>query len=583
MLLEQLFNQRLFNDPAQAQSPSHRLLLRGGYIHELAPGVFALSPLGSRVVRRLEMIVREELDALEGQEIRLPLVTQASLQQKAQLSSTEGPISFEDHSRQTLLLNGSHEATIVEMARSYISSYRQLPLLTYTLSSVFRDHSHSRGGLLQARDTAEALTCSFHREQEDLDYWTQKLHTAYHRMFQRCGLLNLTALQEGEDGPEGNLTHHFFCLNEAGSEALLVCEASGYEATIATATAGFSFGNDEEWQPLRMVQTPNTKTIAELATFLDVEPAQCCKAVALVNEREELLVVFVRGDFEVNLHKIREVTESTQLRPATERECRKAGLVAGYIGPVGLERRPVRRLFDPSVAYTPNLVIGANSLNKHRTGFTFERDVKEGEIHDLIQVRIGDPCPISGEALEKREVIPLATIRQHGSRLTRALQHSYNEEDGSKRHALVGSSTLDLGTMLSTVVEENSDDYGPIWPSELAPYRVHICCLQSKDEEVRLCAHELYRSLRHRGIEVILDTRKVRAGVMFSDADLIGAPIRAVLSPRNLKRGVVELKYRLTLPEQRDDLPSEMAIFDLVDEAESLLDDLLSASVEFFL
>ena len=557
MLLEKLIGKRLFNDPRDAQTPGHKILLRGGYIRQIGQGIYSLLPLGKKVAARVENIIREEMNRIGGQEILMPVVIPAELWLESGRYHSVGQelVRFKDRTGHDCVLNMTHEEVVVDVARSNIESYRQMPCMIYQIQTKFRDEPRSRGGLIRVREFTMKDAYSFHRSQEDLEKYYMICHDAYTRIFKRCGLREVVDIKADSGIMGGAVSHEFMLVSPVGEDTLLLCDKCGYRANREVATSGKEYCYDEPLRELEDVETPGQKTIEEVAGFLGVTTDHCCKCVAFMADEKRPVAAFVRGDFEVNQSKLARILGTGNIRPMEEEEFEPAGTVAGYVGPVGLDPEKIEMIFDLSVAKTPNLVIGANKFDWHRTGFNFGRDFSSENVHDIRDIVEGEPCPECGAPLRAARGIEIGNIFQLGTKYSSAMNFTYQEEDGTQKTPIMGCYGIGVGRTLASVVEESHDDHGPIWPMTIAPYPVHICCLQSKDEEIRKAGEKLHDDLCSIGLEPVLDIRQVGAGFMFSDADLVGAPVRVILSRRNLKNEVVELKYRVVDPPE--DLPNQ--------------------------
>lgn len=559
MHIENLVAKRLADDPKDAQTPGHRLLLRGGYIRQVGQGIFTLLPLAQRVRHRVEQIIREEMDAIGGQELQMPVVSPAELWQESGRYESVGPemLRFTDRGDHPCVLNMTHEEVVVDAARSQVDSYRQFPFMLYQIQTKFRDEPRSRGGLIRVREFTMKDAYSFHRTQEDLAEYYREVHQAYVRIFKRCGLRHVIDIESDTGMMGGSVAHEFMLVSPVGEDTLVLCTGCSYRANREVARAARVYESSELLQPLADVHTPGQKTIEEVTGFLGTTPLHACKAVAFVGEGRPI-VAFVRGDFEVNLPKLKKAVQCADLRPMQEEEFAAFGSVAGFVGPVGLDPARVTMIFDESVAKSPNLVIGANRFDYHTTGFNFARDLPGAAACDITDVVEGDLCPECGKALTLTRGIEVGNIFQLGTKYTRAMEFTYSEEDGSLRHPIMGCYGIGVGRTFASVVEESHDENGPLWPISIAPFRVQICALQAKEPEIVEKAQEVYDALRAEGLDPLLDRRQVGAGFMFADADLIGAPVRIILSKRNLAKGVAELKYRLAVPNEA--LPREVTL-----------------------
>lgn len=575
MLIENLLGRRLPDDPKDAQTPGHRLMLRGGYMRQIGQGIYSLLPLAQRACAAVSQIIREEMNAIGGQEILMPVTTPAELWIESGRYNAIGDemARFKDRTGHPLVLNMTHEEVVVDVARGNIDSYRQLPFMTYQIQTKFRDEPRSRGGLIRVREFTMKDAYSFHRTAEDLHSYYMEVHAAYHRIFKRCGLRAVIDIESDTGMMGGSLAHEFMLVSPVGEDTLVLCDESGYRANREVARAARDYSHTEPLAPLADVETPGKKTIEEVVSFLGTDAKHSCKCVAFV-AGDRPVIAFVRGDFEVNQAKLKKAIKRGDIRPMQEEEFAPLGTVAGYVGPVGLDPAKVTIVFDESVAKCPNLVIGANRKDWHRTGFNFSRDIAPGAlVADITDVVEGDPCPLSGKPLRLARGVEIGNIFQLGYKYTEAMNFQYNEEDGSLKHPIMGCYGIGVGRTVASVVEESHDQNGPFWPMSIAPYKVQICCLQASKEEFAAAATKVYQELRAAGLDPLLDKRAVAAGFMFADADLIGAPIRLIVSKRNLEKGVAEVKYRLAEP--RPELPTELPLEGIAEKVKALVEELL--------
>lgn len=569
------------DEPKDAQTPGHRLLLRGGYIRQVGQGIYSLLPLAFRICQKVENIVREEMNAIEGQEVLMPVVSPAELwKESGRFDAISGELlRFKDRTGHDCVLNMTHEEVVVDLARGNIDSYRQLPCMIYQIQTKFRDEARSRGGLIRVREFTMKDAYSFHRTWEDLLAYYQRCHAAYTRIYKRCGAKNVIDIESDSGMMGGNVAHEFMLVSEVGEDTLVICKDSGYRANREVAQAAYTFTPDSVLEPLTEVATPGQKTIAEVASFLKRPVEKTCKSVAFMAD-EVPVFAFVRGDFEVNQAKLKRTLGGVgTLRMMEEAEIRACGSVAGYVGPVGIDQTKVRLVIDESVLKTNNLIIGANQFDVHCTGFNLLRDLKKAdggafpENVDIKDVREGDPCPLSGKPLTLTRGIEVGNIFQLGTKYAEALNFGYDEEDGKRAFPIMGCYGIGIGRTMASILEESHDQYGPLWPMTIAPFQVQVCCLQGKKDEIREKSEEIYHSLRKAGVEVLLDKRPVSAGFMFSDADLIGAPIRLIVSKRNLDENQVEVKYRLSTPDET--LPTTLSLDSLAASVGELIQRLI--------
>lgn len=562
MRVSKLLGKRLPEPPRDAQTAGHKILARGGYIRQVGAGIYTLLPLAYQATQKIEAIIREEMDRIGCQELLMPVSSPATLWQESGRydSVGEAMVKFQDRNEQDYVLNMTHEEVVVDAVRANLDSYKQMPLAVYQIQTKFRDEARSRGGLIRVREFTMKDAYSFHRDHASLVEFYEQAHAAYVRIFQRCGLKNFVDIESDSGMMGGAVAHEFMAVSPVGEDTIFLCEKCDYRANKEIAVTNRVYPEQGELESLTEVETPGMKTIEEVVTFLGKTAQDSCKAVAFmeIGGEERPIVCFIRGDLNVSYAKVRNHVKARDLRPMEESEFAKIGCVAGYTGPLGLKECIV--VYDESVAKSPNLVIGANKENYHTTGFNLSRDLPGAPTIDVAEVEDGDACPKCGASLRAHRGIEIGNIFQLGTKYTEAMGFSYNEEDGSQNFPTMGCYGIGVGRTFQSVAEESHDDYGPVWPISIAPYQAQICCVQAKKAEVLEAGERLYNALQNAGVEVLLDDRPVSPGSMFADADLIAAPVRAVVSPRNLKENKVELKYRVRdLPEDFD-LPSECPI-----------------------
>lgn len=542
-------------------------MLRGGYVRQVGQGIYDLLPLAQRVRAKVETIVREEMNALNGQEVQMPLVTPAELWIESGRYQTIGAelVRFTDRTDHPHVLNMTNEETVVDLVRGNVDSYRQLPLMVYQIQTKFRDEPRSRAGLIRVREFTMKDGYSFHRTQEDLGAYYERMRLAYEKIFKRCGFTKVVDIQSDVGMMGGSMAHEFMLLSPNGEDTILVCEGCGYRANREIARTDRKYEFSDVAAALTDAPTPGRKTIEEVSSYLKVPAERTMKAVLFAHGNKKAVIAFVRGDLEVNQARLRKIAGAHDLRPMREDEVASFGIVAGYVGPQPA-REGLRQIFDISVTKTPNLVIGGNKDSLHRTGFNFARDLADADkadVQDISEARENDPCPQCNKGLTVTRGIEVGNIFQLGTKYTEAMSFTYTDEDGGKKSPIMGCYGIGIGRTLACVIEEHHDDKGPLWPISVAPFEVAICCLQIKKPGVLDAARELYKKLREAKVEVILDDREVSAGFQFADADLIGAPVRLIVSPRNVDKKIVEMKYRLPATRGSADLPGELPLGDV--------------------
>ena len=557
MLIEQLIGARAHEAPKDAQTPGHQILLRGGYIQQIGQGIYVLLPLAQRVCSKVAAIIREEMNAIGGQEILMPVVAPAELWQKSGRYETVGDelVRFNDRTGRPHVLSMTHEEVVVEVAARQAQSYKQLPFMLYQIQTKFRDEPRSRGGLIRVREFTMKDAYSFHRTQEDLTRYYEICREAYKRIFRRCGLREIVEIESDTGMMGGSAAHEYMLVSPVGEDTLVLCASCRYRANREVARTKRRFQEAAALEPLRDVETPGCKTIEELAAFLKVAPAQCMKAVAFIADESRPVVAFVRGDLEVCQTKLRNHLRLHKLRPMRPEEFESCGAVPGYMGPVGLADTEL--VFDESAARTANLVTGANRPDHHWTGFNLARDVTgKHALADIAEVNEGDACPQCDGTLQARRGIEVGNIFQLGTKYTKTMGMTYTEEDGAPREAIMGCYGIGIGRTMAAVVEESHDEHGPLWPMSIAPFEVEVLALGAVTGEVLEAAESLYRDLKAAGFDPLLDQRNVTAGIKLADADLIGAPIRLIVSKRNLANQIVEVKYRTC--DDTSELPTQV-------------------------
>jgi prolyl-tRNA synthetase len=558
--MSQLFGQTLREAPSEAEVVSHQLLLRAGFIRQLAAGVFTYLPLAWRSLRKIEDILREEIDAIGGQELKMPVVHPADLWQETGRWYEIGPemARLKDRQGRDMALAMTHEEVVADLARRDIRSYKQLPQLIYHIQTKFRDDPRPRAGLVRVREFDMLDSYTLDRDEAGLDKQYRAHYQAYFNIYNRCALPTIAVGADvGMMG--GKLAHEYMYLTPIGEDTLILCDACGYSANRQIARFVKSPVPQEATRPIEKVATPDTKTIDALATLLDVPKSRTAKAVFMVatipplsspsrsgGDRGEVAERFVfaviRGDMEVNETKLANAVRASALRPATEDEIRAVGAEPGYGSPVGVHDAII--VADEAVAASPNLVAGANEPGYHLLNVNLGRDYKANIVTDIAAACEGDGCPQCGKPLRASRGVEVGNIFKIGTRYTEAMGATYLDEDGQARPIVMGSYGIGLGRLLACVAEEHHDDKGLMWPVTVAPYHVSLVWLGNESDRTHQAAERIYQTLREGDVEVLFDDRKASPGVKFADADLIGLPLRITVSERSLTEGGVELKRR---------------------------------------
>ena len=548
MRLTQMVGQRLREAPRDALTASHIFLARGGYCRPVSTGIYTLLPLGRRITKKIEQIIREEMDAIGGQEVLMPVVLPAELWQQSGRWDSVGAelLRFKDRNGKDMMLGMTHEEAVVHIARTELQSYKQLPSMLYQIQTKYRDEARPRAGLIRVREFTMKDAYSFHTSQEDLERYYEVCRKAYFRIFKRIGLKNFICIQADSGIFGGNRSDEFMAIADCGEDTLFVSPNGNYQANREVACASLAYA-EEAPLPLEKVRTEHCKTIADVAAFLGTDAAHTCKAVFYKDSQGKLVFVNIRGDLEVNETKLAKVVKDGNLAFADDALIRDAGAVPGFASLHGLDFSGIRVVVDPSVVHSANLVIGANEEDYHYRNFNFARELgsKEGIIvADIANVRDGDPSPIDGAPLKLEHGIEIGNIFQLGTKYSVPMGCNYLDQNGKSHPMVMGCYGIGVGRAMAAVVEQCHDQYGPIWPMSIAPYQVHLIGLKFSDETVKAACEKLYGELQAAGVEVLYDDRGEKAGSSFADADLIGAPLRVVVSPATVAQGAAEFKGR---------------------------------------
>ena len=555
MRLTKFFFQTHRESQGEAELISHQLLLRAGLVRQVASGIFAYLPLGQRVKRRIEGIVREEMDAIGGQEVTMPVVQPADLWRESgrwqQIGSDMARLK--DRNDRDLCLAMTHEEVVTSLVRDVVGSYRQLPCLLYQIQTKFRDEPRPRGGLIRVREFTMKDGYSFHVDSEDLDVWYEKVFQAYCNIFRRCGL-EAVAVRSDPGMMGGSDAHEFIEMTPSGEDTILSCEACGYRANRQVARFEKEPPAPEVPLPIEEIHTPDTTTIEDLAGFLDVPKSKTAKALFLVatiadeqGETEERFVFAVlRGDMELSDTKLANAVGALQLRPAVPEEIRAVGAEPGFGSPLGIDRSRALLVVDDLIPSCVNLVAGANRIDYHAANVNYGRDYEADLVADIAAAGGGSPCPSCGGVLRADQGIEVGNIFKLGDKYSTAMDANYLDRRNASRPIVMGCYGIGVDRLMASVVERYHDDNGICWPVSVAPFQVVLIDLSGGDPKVMDVAESVYESLGAAGLEVLYDDRDDRAGVKFNDADLMGIPVRLTVGARGVGKGVVELKVRRT-------------------------------------
>lgn len=560
MRLSNLLGRTLREAPAEAEFVGHQLALRAGLARALAPGSYAMLPLGLAAARRIEAIIHEEMAAIGAQEFRTPVVQAAALWEATGRYSEYGPqmLRLEDRAGRGLVVAPTHEEAVAELARREIGSYRQLPALIYQVHTKYRDEIRTKGGLMRMREFTMLDAYSLDADDAGLDAAYQRVAEAFERIFARCGVSQV-AVEAGAGEMGGREPREYMAISPSGEDTLAICRNCGYAANVEVAVAGRPAAEQGTGgAAMSEVATPGATTIAALADFLGLPESATAKAVFFDTPERGLIFAVIRGDLEVHEAKLRAAARVSELRPASAEQIAAVGAVAGYASPVGLQvlsaagqdnnasaDRPggVFVIVDPSVVAAGPLVAGANRAGYHLRDVVYGRDWRATLEADIAAVRAGDPCARCGAPLTTEKGVEVGHIFKLGTRFTEAVGATYLAEDGSARPVVMGSYGIGVERLLQIIIEQHHDERGIVWPVAVAPADVHIIAL-GKGAGPRAEAERIYAELAAAGLRPLYDDRDETAGVKFNDADLIGLPLRLVVSERLLAAGELELKPR---------------------------------------
>jgi prolyl-tRNA synthetase len=540
--ISKLFGKTQREIPAEADTISHQLLLKAGMIHQVAAGVYSYLPLAWRVLKKIENIIRDEMDKVGGQELMMPALQPLELWQETgrDLAFGKGLFILSDRRDRKLALGPTHEEVMAELVSHNVQSYRDLPLLLYQIQTKFRDEPRPRAGLIRVREFTMKDLYSFDTDKDGLNQSYNKMLQAYQNIYARCGLPAL--LVEADSGAIGGKdSHEFMVITESGEDEIINCPNCQYTANADKAQSIKSKTEDQEPLPLEEVATPGAATIEQVSNFLKVHQNHTLKAVFYVADGK-LVFVVIRGDIEVNEVKLKNVLHCSELRLASEAEVIDAGIVAGSASPIGM--MGINVVADESITSGANFIAGANKPDTHFRNVNYPRDFKVNLLADIARARAGEECPKCGDKLSSTRGIEVGHIFKLGTFISQKLGAFFIDPNGASRPIVMGSYGIGLGRLLAAVIEQNHDDKGIIWPLAIAPYPIYLCPLYMESPQVATTAENLYADLESQGLQVLYDDRKESPGVKFNDADLLGIPIRVIISPRTMETNSIEVKRR---------------------------------------
>ena len=546
MRVTKMYAPTLREVPSEAEIASHQLLLRAGFMRKSTNGMYTYLPLAWRVIKKIEAIIREEMDNKGAQEIMMPIMQPAEIWQESGRWGAYGAemIRLKDRHGHEYCLGPTHEEMVTTVVKNDVRSYRQLPLNLYQIQDKFRDERRPRFGLMRSRDFIMKDAYSFDRDEAGLEQSYQEMYDAYTKIFTRCGL-NFRPVEADSGAIGGSGSHEFMVLAESGEAEIVYCSACDYAADVEKAELHTITAPEEAELPMEKVVTPDCKTIADVCAYLQAPVDHSMKAVAFQSEKG-LILCFVRGDHEVNEIKVINTVGVNEVEMAEPELLAKAGTVGGYMGLVGLDPKKVIIVVDQSVMQMHNICCGANEEGYHYINVNPGRDFTPTYVADIRLMAEGDPCPHCGAPVKKARGIEVGQVFKLFTKYSQAMHATYLDENGKEQPMVMGCYGIGVGRTMAAAVEQNNDKDGMIWPAAIAPYHVLVVPVNVKDEASNAKAEEIYQTLQKAGLEVVIDDRKERPGVKFKDADLIGYPLRVVVGPKTLTTGELEVKVRRT-------------------------------------
>lgn len=543
MKLSKLVFETTKEAPSGAKIISHILLTRTGFIKQVANGIYTLGMPAQKMALKIESIIRDEMNKIDGQEVKFPVVMPKELWESSGRYNSIGSemARFKDRAEHDMVLGMTHEEASVHFAMNTVNSYQKLPFMIYQIQTKFRDEPRSRGGLIRVREFTMKDAYSFHSTYEDLEKYYYLQHQAYDNIFKRIGLKNFISVKSDTGMMGGRIAHEFMLLTPDGEDELVICNQCGYKSNMEVAECEIETFSNLNDLPKNEVFTGQHKTIEDVSSFLNVKTADIIKAVVFIEkDGANPIVVFVRGDLDVNESKLKKVIQKEVVRfDASNDET----LSFGNIGLLGLQDN-ITVIYDKSIEGRQGMVIGANKPEYHIINFNIGRDCEIKEYFDVAKVKIGQRCKHCSSELKIENGIEIGNIFQLGDKYTKSMGMTVLNEKGESMYPLMGCYGIGVGRAIASIVQDNNDDKGMILPVSVAPWAVHICPIRIDNEEVRKISFEIYNQLNELGIDTLIDDRDTSAGVKFADADLFGMPIRLVVSPKGIEKNEIEVVIR---------------------------------------
>ncbi|MGL4534759.1 MAG: proline--tRNA ligase [Fusobacteriaceae bacterium] len=547
MRFSKYYVKTLKETPKEAEVISHILMMRAGMIKKLASGIYTHLPLGYKALRKVENIIREEMNNAGAQELFMPVLQPSEIWKETGRWDAMGPemMRIKDRHNRDFVLGPTHEEVITDIVRSDISSYKSLPLTLFQIQTKFRDERRPRFGLMRCREFLMKDAYSFHATQESLDEEFENMKAAYSRIFERCGL-TFRPVEADSGAIGGSGSQEFHVLADSGEDEIIFCDSCDYASNVEAAKSKIVNLEKEELKESKLVVTPNTYKIEDVTNFLNIPASKTVKAMMYRDmATDQPYMVLIRGDFEVNEIKLKNLIDTIDVTLLAETEIQDLGLIKGYIGPFGTELKNIKIIADPSVIEIPNHTAGGNQMDTHYVDLNYGKDYTAHIVGDIRTVQVGDGCPKCNGHLKSARGIESGHIFKLGTKYSEAMNATFLNDKGISQPLIMGCYGVGVSRTMAAAIEQNNDEFGIIWPSAIAPFVVDVIPANMKSAEQVELAEELYKELNSNGIDTIIDDRDERPGFKFKDADLIGFPFKIVAGKKAVE-GIVELKIRKT-------------------------------------
>ncbi len=537
-----MFGKTLRDDPADVEISSHRLMIKAGMLHQISSGIYSYLPMAWISMQKIEQIIREELSKVDAQELRMPVVQPQEIWDQSGRTEAYGPelFKFQDRHERKMVLAPTHEEILSLITKANVLSYRDLPIILFQIQTKLRDEPRARGGLLRTREFDMKDAYSFDIDEDGLDKNYLAMNEAYKSIFQRCGL-NVIVVEADSGTIGGRDSHEFILPAPAGEDEVILCENCGYSANSEKAIFSINNGIKNQMDEMTTLSTPNIKTIGDLCENLNITPIETLKSLFYMADQELILIV-IRGDQTLNETKLRNLLNVSELNMASDKQVTEAGFIPGFCSPVGISN--TRVIADCSIENGSNFIAGGNKINVHLKNVNFPRDFSINMIHDIAQVQDQSICAKCSNPMKLIRGIEVGHIFKLGTRYSESMDVTFQDQNGIKKPIVMGCYGIGIGRLLAAAIEQNHDDKGIVFPKPIAPYQVHLTVLNTDNPDVIETSDKIYTNLKSIGVETLYDDRNETAGVKFNDADLIGIPVRIVVSLRNFKNDVVEISKR---------------------------------------